>query len=88
MYASDPDDIFTEFIHEYHASADGWMLGPNSELLFWVPPCHREGLWTPKEVYVIAEMVTRLDMSRFVHGKSWQDCVLRSGVDGMIVGIT
>lgn len=23
---------------------DGWILGPNSELLFWVPPVVRAGL--------------------------------------------
>lgn len=50
---------------------DGWILGCNSELLFWVPPFNREGLWKPNDVCVIGESITRLDMSNFTHGTTW-----------------
>ena len=53
---------------------DGWILGSSSELLFWVPPSHRTGLWRPRNVGVIGEGSTKLDFSRFVHGTSWAQC--------------
>jgi hypothetical protein len=53
---------------------DGWMLGSHSELLFWVPPLNRAGLWRPGNMAVIAKHSTQLDFSQFVHGTSWHKC--------------
>jgi hypothetical protein len=54
---------------------NGWVLGPNSELLFWVPPELRDGLWQPDNVAVITEAITtKLDLKHFVHGQSWALC--------------
>jgi hypothetical protein len=54
---------------------DGWILGPNSELLFWVPPELREGLWRPGTVAVMGKVIiTKLDLKYFVHGNSWGLC--------------
>lgn len=53
---------------------DGWILGENSELLFWVPPTHRTALWRQSNVCVIGKNSTKLDVSHFVHGLSWQCC--------------
>jgi WD40 repeat protein len=53
---------------------NGWMQGPNSELLFWVTPTNRTGLWRPRNTAVISNVVIVLDFSRFVHGDSWQRC--------------
>ena len=53
---------------------DGWILGPNSELLFWVPPSLRVGLWWPRNTAVIAKVSTKLDFTLFCHGKSWTQC--------------
>jgi hypothetical protein len=54
---------------------DGWMLGPNSELLFWVPPALRAGLLRPGNMLLIGEPIaTRLDLESFVHGESWSLC--------------
>jgi len=50
---------------------DGWILGTNGELLFWVPPAHRTALWRPSNTCVIGRNSAKLDMSRFVHGTSW-----------------
>jgi WD40 repeat protein len=49
----------------------GWILGPNKELLLWIPPWHRDGLYMPKNSLVIAPHVTMLDYSKFVHGTGW-----------------
>jgi WD40 repeat protein len=53
---------------------NGWVLGSQSELLLWVPPLHRIGLWAPRNEAVIGRRVTRLNFSRFVHGKNWEQC--------------
>ena len=53
---------------------DGWILGPNSELLFWVPPTLRTGLWRPGNTAVMGEFATRLDLEQFVHGEDWVRC--------------
>ncbi|KAJ6609705.1 hypothetical protein B0H10DRAFT_2193761 [Mycena sp. CBHHK59/15] len=55
---------------------DGWILNSSSDFVAWVPPWLREGLYLPQNPLVIcARGTTHLDMSRFVHGKSWQDCM-------------
>ena len=53
---------------------DGWILGSNNELLFWIPPTCQAGLWRPSNVCVLGPNSTRLDLSRFVHGTSWHHC--------------
>jgi hypothetical protein len=54
---------------------DGWILGQNSELLFWVPPSIRAGLWRPRNTAVIGKLLTtRLDLTNFVHGRRWSLC--------------
>lgn len=52
----------------------GWILGNNGELLFWVPPSHRNALYWPRNTLVIGENSTRLDLCNFVHGLSWIQC--------------
>ena len=54
--------------------SNGWILGPQSEKLFWVPPTNRIGLWQPRSIAIISHISTKLDYSRFVHGKDWQTC--------------
>ncbi|KZP08547.1 WD40 repeat-like protein [Athelia psychrophila] len=53
---------------------DGWMQNSPTELLFWVPPAYRTGLWRPNSTLVIGRRTTKLDMTRFVHGKDWARC--------------
>jgi hypothetical protein len=57
------------------AMKDGWVLGPDSEILFWVPPTLRIGLLRPGSKLFIGEAIaTRLDLTSFVHGESWSLC--------------
>jgi hypothetical protein len=49
---------------------DGWILCPNGELLFWVPPLNCLGLWHPRNTAIKAEKPTKLDFTYFVHGLS------------------
>jgi WD40 repeat protein len=53
---------------------DGWMYGRESELLFWVPPSNRRGLWWPYNTVVIGKQTTRLIFHQFVHGTAWTHC--------------
>jgi len=54
---------------------DGWILGPNSELLFWVPPILRDGLFWPRNKLVLGAIITtKLDFTCFVHGEQWINC--------------
>ncbi|KIM23652.1 hypothetical protein M408DRAFT_77303 [Serendipita vermifera MAFF 305830] len=54
---------------------DGWILGPNSELLFSVPPALQMGLFRPGNTLVIGQcLVTKLNLEHFVHGEDWIRC--------------
>lgn len=54
---------------------DGWIIGPASELLFWVPAAYRDRLWPGAKLkMVIGGNVAQLDLSQFVHGTSWHEC--------------
>jgi WD40 repeat protein len=51
----------------------GWMCGTHSEMLFWVPPENRGGLWR-RNTAVIGKHTTKLDLRKFVHGTTWENC--------------
>ncbi|KAH9942069.1 hypothetical protein B0H21DRAFT_529688, partial [Amylocystis lapponica] len=53
---------------------NGWILGENQELLLWIPPIYRKGLWHPRNTLIIGTAITKLDFSHFVHGTSWVKC--------------
>ncbi|KAJ7677625.1 WD40-repeat-containing domain protein [Mycena rosella] len=55
----------------------GWIKGEGDELLFWVPPENRAGLWWPDTLAIVGVQPTTLDLSRFVHGESWAECHTR-----------
>jgi WD40 repeat protein len=50
---------------------NGWIIGPNEELLFWLPPSLRARLWWPRNTAVISKVSTKLDFTSFCHGNSW-----------------
>ncbi|KAG2064452.1 prolyl oligopeptidase, partial [Suillus decipiens] len=54
---------------------DGWMMGPNRRLLFWVPPASRKAFrYNPWTAFVIPCGGLELDLSRMAHGIHWQHC--------------
>ncbi len=53
---------------------NGWVKTATGELLFWVPPSNREGLWRARNMAVIGEVTTRLDLTKFEYGNDWQKC--------------
>ncbi|KAF9460309.1 WD40-repeat-containing domain protein [Collybia nuda] len=60
---------------EHHFSiVDSWVLGPDKELLFWLPTWNAAIAFSPRNPLVIADKVATLDYSNFVHGSSWMKC--------------
>ncbi|KAG2066989.1 WD40 repeat-like protein, partial [Suillus decipiens] len=53
---------------------DGWMMGPNHRLLFWVPPASRYSFYNPWTSLVIPRGYPELDLSRMAHGTRWSSC--------------
>jgi len=53
---------------------DGWVVGQDDELLFWVPLEHREVLCLP-HVEMIWGRPTKVDLSRFRYGSKWIECI-------------
>jgi WD40 repeat protein len=69
-----PSHIPTTGFVDRSKLVNGWILGSDSGLLFWVPPWNRKGLFWPRNTAVIADGLTKVDLGRFVHGTSWQQC--------------
>ncbi|KAJ7121462.1 WD40 repeat-like protein [Mycena epipterygia] len=62
--------------HGDYRLKDGWVLNSAGDLMFWVPPWLRDGLYLPQNSLVIcARGTTKLDLSQFVHGTEWQKCI-------------
>jgi len=65
-------------IHGYepvpHDMEDGWTVGQDHELLFWVPVEHRKVLCLP-HVEMIWDRPTKVDLSRFRYGSKWTECI-------------
>jgi WD40 repeat protein len=51
-----------------------WAVGPNKELLLYIPAQHQIALYSPRNSLVIGQGVTMLDSSDVVGGKSWKLC--------------
>ena len=58
---------------DFTVTPPGWVVGKRGELLFWVPPDCRAGLWWPRTVAIMG-VSKNVDLDRFVHGTSWADC--------------
>ncbi|KAF7360002.1 WD40 repeat-like protein [Mycena venus] len=67
-----PDQLF----EDGSSFADGWILTAQSQLILWIPPWLRDGLYLPQDSLVIsASGTSRLDLTQFVHGASWEECM-------------
>ncbi|KDQ56504.1 hypothetical protein JAAARDRAFT_132549, partial [Jaapia argillacea MUCL 33604] len=52
-----------------------WIVNSKSQLLFWVPPWNRVGLYWPGNLLVIGQQPTKLDFTHFVYGIDWMKCI-------------
>ena len=53
---------------------DGWVVGPQRKLLFWIPMNFHPFMYFPGNSLVIPNDASQLDLSHFAHGTSWQMC--------------
>jgi len=53
---------------------EGWIVGPDGQLLLWVPASLYPVVHVPKLLLVISNDVLKVDLSRFAHGESWRNC--------------
>jgi WD40 repeat protein len=53
---------------------DGWVVGPQGELLIWVPHGIREGFFLPRNVSIMGAETTKVDWANFPHGEAWTKC--------------
>jgi len=53
---------------------DGWVVGQDDELLFWVPLEHRKVLCLP-HVEMIWGRPIKVDLPRFRYGSKWTECI-------------
>jgi WD40 repeat protein len=74
-----PAELLETTPHEFNStrlvmSNDGWMVGADRRLLFWVPFRTREQpLYHPGTVFVIPSGL-EIDLSRMAHGECWANC--------------
>ncbi|KAG2144690.1 uncharacterized protein EDB93DRAFT_1152786 [Suillus bovinus] len=77
---SNPADLLEPTSHHnsnstpFFLRADGWITGPDHQLLFWVPPASRHAFYNPCTSLVIPRGYPELDLSRMVHGIHWSSC--------------
>jgi len=53
---------------------DGWVVGQDDELLFWVLSEHKEDLCLP-HIEMIWGRLIKVDLSKFRYGSKWTECV-------------
>ncbi|KAN0116470.1 hypothetical protein V8E52_005851 [Russula decolorans] len=54
---------------------EGWIRGSKGELLMWIPSVDRDCLHRPSTIWVSGKRGTILNLSNFVHGRSWATCI-------------
>jgi WD domain, G-beta repeat len=64
-----------DFTDHFMINDEGWICGSNGELLMWIPSVHREFLHLSSTVWNSGKRGTILNLSNFVHGRSWATCI-------------
>jgi WD40 repeat protein len=60
---------------DFMINDEGWICGSKGELLMWIPSVHRECLHRPSTICISGKRGTSLNLSNFVHGRSWATCI-------------
>lgn len=87
VYASDGDSLVSglkQLLADPHPSLcsmqnleDGWILGPQGELILWVPPTQRNGLGDNRMLAVLGNPDVRnplLNFDNMACGAGWAQC--------------
>ena len=68
-------DVNADYQDLIHLQDNGWIVGPNGQLLLWVPPSyHKSFLYTPWTNLIIPRGHPELDLSKMAHGPAWYRC--------------
>ena len=71
----DISNINGDFQDLIHLQNDGWIMGPNGQLLLLVPPSYCKSFFcTPWIHQLISEGSPELDLSKMAHGSAWHEC--------------
>lgn len=68
-----PEHLFPPVFPKFQLK-DGWILGPNGELIVWVPAAHRGSLKDPGYIDCGIMSRTELDFSHLKCGEEWVQC--------------
>ena len=63
------------FTDHFMINDEGWICGSKGELLMWIPSVHREYLHRRSTLWISGKRGTILNLSNFVHGRSWDTCI-------------
>jgi WD40 repeat protein len=64
-----------DFTDDFIINDEGWICGSKGELLMWIPSAHRGYLHRPSTIWISDQRGTSLNLSNFVHGRSWAACI-------------
>ncbi|KAG2029825.1 WD40-repeat-containing domain protein, partial [Suillus americanus] len=53
---------------------NGWVVSPDGQLLFWVPPASREIPFHSPGTVLAIPSGQEIDLSRIAHGEHWSNC--------------
>ena len=62
------------FAGSFSLHDDGWVATAEGLLLFWLPPEHHLGFFSPGTLAVLGAHSIPLNMEKFVHGPDWMQC--------------
>jgi WD40 repeat protein len=63
------------FTDHFMINDEGWICGSKGELLMWIPSVYREYLHRPSTIWISGKRGTILNLSNFMHGRSWATCI-------------
>ncbi|EPQ53524.1 WD40 repeat-like protein [Gloeophyllum trabeum ATCC 11539] len=72
------DTLTGQAVEQFRSTSihdDGWLISPQGDLHFWIPPLHLKGFFRAANTAVICEHPTRVAFKQFVHGDIWERCV-------------
>jgi WD40 repeat protein len=64
-----------DFTDHSKINDEGWICGSDGQLLMWIPSVYRERLHRPGTIWILGKRGTILNLTNFVHGRSWATCI-------------
>ena len=64
--------------HLVYLQDDGWIVGPNKELLLWIPSSYHSPFHYTSQRRQYIPGIPKLDLRRMAHGSAWCKCYLPS----------